>query len=307
MGKKLLSVIVNCYNEEETIPTFYKTIKPILNKIENLDYEILFIDDSSSDKTLSIIKELAKKDSKIKYLSTTRRFGKEAGILAGYEHANGDYIVSIDVDLQDPPELIVEMYNKIRNEGYDCVATRSVSRNGYSFFRKLFTKIYYSILKLITPLEMKEGIRDFRMVTRKVAQDLINMKEYNRYSRYLFEYLGYKTYWIEFDNQERVAGKTKWNFFKLFQVAMEAILTSSNYLLYFPIILGIILFVVSIIIAIISLIISESVKLYILTVVLFIGSLIIISIGINSLYISKMYLEVKNRPKYVIRESNLDR
>ncbi|HIU11411.1 MAG TPA: glycosyltransferase family 2 protein [Candidatus Onthocola stercorigallinarum] len=306
MKKELLSIIVNCYNEEETIPIFYDTIVPIIEKIKNLDYEIIFIDDCSSDKTLEIIKNIAKKSKKVKYLSTTRRFGKEAGILAGYEHAKGDYIVSIDVDLQDPPELIVEMYNILKKQNYDCVATRSVSRNGYSFLRKIFTKSYYFILRKLTPLEMKEGIRDFRMVTRRVAKDLVNMKEYNRYSRYLFEYLGYKTYWIEFDNQERVAGKTKWNFFKLFQVAMEAILTSSNYLLYLPIILGIVLFIISIIMAVVILFVEESLKIFILTITLFIGSLIIITIGINALYISKMYLEIKNRPKYVIKESNLE-
>ena len=306
MKKELLSIIVNCYNEEETIPIFYDTIVPIIEKIKNLDYEIIFIDDCSSDKTLEIIKNIAKKSKKVKYLSTTRRFGKEAGILAGYEHAKGYYIVSIDVDLQDPPELIVEMYNILKKQNYDCVATRSVSRNGYSFLRKIFTKSYYFILRKLTPLEMKEGIRDFRMVTRRVAKDLVNMKEYNRYSRYLFEYLGYKTYWIEFDNQERVAGKTKWNFFKLFQVAMEAILTSSNYLLYLPIILGIVLFIISIIMAVVILFVEESLKIFILTITLFIGSLIIITIGINALYISKMYLEIKNRPKYVIKESNLE-
>ncbi len=304
MSKELLSIIVNCYNEEETINIFYDKITPIIKEIKNLSYEIIFIDDCSSDKTLDIIKNISKKDSNVKYLSTTRRFGKEAGILAGYEHAHGDYIVSIDVDLQDPPELIVEMYNKIRNEGYDCVATRSVSRNGYSVFRKLFTKMYYLILNFLTSLEMKEGIRDYRMVTKRVAKDIINMKEYNRYSRYLFEYLGYKTYWIEFDNQERVAGKTKWNFFKLFRVAMEAILSSSSYLLLFPIIIGIILLIASIIMIIINLFIDESVKVFILTAILFMGGLIIMMIGINSLYISKMNLEIKNRPKYVIEESS---
>ena len=304
MKEGLLSIIVNCYNEEETIPIFYDKIIPIIEEIKNLDYEIIFIDDCSADKTLTIIKKIAARNKKVKYISTTRRFGKEAGILAGYEHAQGDYIVSIDVDLQDPPELIAKMYNILKKQKYDCVATHSVSRNGYSFLRKLFTKSYYFILRKLTPLEMKEGIRDFRMVTKRVAKDLINMKEYNRYSRYLFEYLGYKTFWIEFDNQERVAGKTKWNFFKLFQVAMEAILTSSNYLLYFPIILGIILFIISIVMAIIILFIEESIKLFVLTTILFIGSLIIIAIGINALYISKMYLEIKDRPKYVIKESN---
>lgn len=306
MARELLSIIVNCYNEEETINIFYDKITPIIKSIKNLNYEIIFIDDCSSDKTLDIIKKISEKDSNVKYLSTTRRFGKEAGILAGYEHARGDYIVSIDVDLQDPPELIVDMYNKIKNEKYDCVATRSISRNGYSVFRKIFTKMYYLILNAMTPLEMKEGIRDYRMVTKRVAKDIINMKEYNRYSRYLFEYLGYKTYWIEFDNKERAAGKTKWNFFKLLQVAIEAILSSSSSLLFFPIIVGIVLFIISIIMIVITLFINESIKVFILTVVLFIGSLIIMMIGINSLYISKMNLEIKNRPKYIIKESSDD-
>ena len=304
MLKEKLSVIVNCYNEEDTIDIFYNKIIPILNSIKKIEYEIIFIDDSSSDRTLEIIKNIFNKDKNVKYLSTTRRFGKEAGIFAGYEHASGDYIVSIDVDLQDPPELIVEMYNKLKYENYDCVATRSISRNGYSFIRKIFTKLYYIILNFLSPLEMKEGIRDYRMVTKRVAKDIVNMKEYNRYSRYLFEYLGYKTYWIEFDNQERVAGKTKWNFFKLFQVALEAILTSSNYLLYIPILLGSIIFIISCILAIINLFISESLKMFVLATILFVGSLIMMFIGINSLYISKINLEIKSRPKYVIKESS---
>lgn len=306
MKKDLISVIVNCYNEEDTIPFFYNKIIPILTTNKNFDYEIIFIDDCSNDNTLSTIKKLANKNKRVKYLSTTRRFGKEAGILAGYEHSKGDYLVSIDVDLQDPPELLLDMYKIIKEKEYDCVATRSVSRNGYSFLRKMFTKIYYFILKKLTPLEMKEGIRDYRMVSRRVANDIINMKEYNRYSRYLFEYLGYKTYWMEFDNQERVAGTTKWNFFKLFQVAIEAILTSSTCLLNMPIIIGIILFIISVTLLIIMLFIEENLKLFIFTISLFVGSLIIITIGINSLYFSKIYLEVKHRPVYIIKEDNIN-
>lgn len=304
MVKQLLSVIVNCYNEEETIPIFYDTIIPILKNIKELDYELVFIDDASTDNTLKIIKRLAKKDSKVKYLSTTRRFGKEAGIYAGYEKAKGDYIVSIDVDLQDPPELLEKMYSIIKNEGYDCVATRSVSRNGYSILRKFFTACYYIILKFITPIEMKPGIRDYRMVTKRVKDSIISMPEYNRYSRYLFEYLGYSTYWIEFDNRERAAGSTKWNFKKLFGVAIEAILTSSTTMLNIPIFIGVICLAVSIILSIIDIFIAISIKIYILYLLLFAVGIITICIGINSLYIAKMNLEIKNRPKYIIKEEN---
>ena len=304
MVKQLLSVIVNCYNEEETIPIFYDTIIPILKNIKELDYELVFIDDASTDNTLKIIKRLAKKDSKVKYLSTTRRFGKEAGIYAGYEKAKGDYIVSIDVDLQDPPELLEKMYSIIKNEGYDCVATRSVSRNGYSILRKFFTACYYIILKFITPIEMKPGIRDYRMVTKRVKDSIISMAEYNRYSRYLFEYLGYSTYWIEFDNRERAAGSTKWNFKKLFGVAIEAILTSSTTMLNIPIFIGVICLAVSIILSIIDIFIAISIKIYILYLLLFAVGIITICIGINSLYIAKMNLEIKNRPKYIIKEEN---
>ena len=301
--KELLSLIVNCYNEEETIPIFYDTVLLNLKEIKNIDYEIIFIDDASTDNTLNILRKLAKKNKKVKYISTTRRFGKEAGILAGYERAQGDYIVCIDVDLQDPPELLKQMYEKLRDTNYDCVATRSISRNGYSLIRKFFTWCYYLILKAITPLEMKSGIRDYRMITKRVKESILQMPEYNRYSRYLFEYLGYKTYWIEFDNKERVAGTTKWSFKKLFGVAMEAIITSSTMLLNIPIFIGIFNIFISIVITFVNIFVNYSIKLYIFNLFLFFSGLIAICIGLNSLYLSKMNLEIKKRPLYIINET----
>lgn len=304
--KELLSVIVNCYNEEETIEIFYEKIMSIIKKLP-LDYELIFIDDCSKDNTLSIIKNLNKIDSNVKYISTSRNFGKESGLYAGLEKAKGDYIVSIDVDLQDPPELLTDMYNAIKNEGYDCIATRSVTRNGYSILRKIFTATYYKILKKLSSLEMREGIRDFRMITKRVKDVILSMKEYNRYSRYLYAYAGFKTKWIEFPNQERVAGKTKWSFKRLFCVAVDAFLSSSVKPLYIPVFIGLISFIASIILSIVLIInsccnnFSHLLLLYLIITLLF--SMLSFMIGIGCIYISRIYSEVLNRPIYITRET----
>lgn len=308
--KNLLSVIINCYNEEETIENFYNKVVPILNSIKNVDYELIFIDDNSSDNTLNVIKSLTKKNNKVKFISMARNFGKEQGIFAGYEKANGDYIVSIDVDLQDPPELIPKMYNILKNENYDSVATSSTTRLGYSIPRKLFTYIYYLLLNKISSLEMKEGIRDFRMVNRKVAKSILSMREYSRYSRYLFAYAGFKTFWIEFPIQERSAGKTKWNFNRLFAVAMDAYLSSSVKFLYIPLFSGVVLLILSFLLGIFMIFNSVfnilSINLVVYFLLLFGFSLIFIFIGINSLYISKIYSQVLNRPIYIVSETEKD-
>ncbi len=305
--KEKLSIIVNCYNEEETINIFYDTVKKILNQ-NKIRYEMIFINDNSIDNTLKVIKKLASSDSNVKYISTSRNFGKEAGIYAGYEHATGDFIVCMDVDLQDPPVLLPKMYKLLQSGEYDAVATYSVTRNGYSFLRKSFTKLYYSLLKKATYFNMREGIRDYRMVNRKVATEILNMKEYSRYSRYLFEYAGFKTYWIEFENPERVAGNTKWGGKKLLSTAIDGFLQSDK-LLYIPLGLSILNFVLFIIF-IISFIILLAVDKYntiLLASSIFTFTLTFISglFTINNLYIARIFNQVLNRPIYIVGETNI--
>ena len=216
-----ISVVIPCYNEEEAIPLFYQEISKIIENLKKkITFELIFVNDGSKDKTLIKIRDLARKDKKVRYISFSRNFGKEAAMLAGLEYATGDYVTTMDVDLQDPPYLLEEMLRLIKEEGYDCVATKSTSRNGYSFFRKFCTKWYYRIIGTISKTEMVAGARDFRLMTRQMVDAIISMKEYNRYSKGLFSFVGFDTKWIEFENQERIAGTTKWNFWKLFSYVL---------------------------------------------------------------------------------------
>ena len=214
--KKILSIIVSCYNEEEALPLFYKEAKKYLNKINDLDYEFVFVNDGSRDNTLEVIKKLKKKDKRVKYLSFSRNFGKEAAMYAGLENSNGDYVVLMDADLQDPPKLLNEMYKIVKEEGYDCVATRRVTRKGEPPIRSFFARMFYKIINKISKIEMVDGARDYRFMTRQMVDSIISLKEYNRYSKGLFSFVGFKTKWLEYENIERVAGETKWSFWKLF-------------------------------------------------------------------------------------------
>ena len=223
---KKLSIVVPCFNEEDSIPYFYEEIKKV-TKDMNVDLELIFVDDGSKDKTLEVIKDKAN-DKDVKYISFSRNFGKEAAMYAGLEASTGDYTTAMDVDLQDPPSLLPEMIRLIEKEGYDCVATKSTSRNGYSFLRKTFTKWFYDIIGKLSKTEMVPGARDYRLMTRKMVNAIVEMKEYNRYSKGLFSFVGFKTKWIEFENQERVAGTTKWNFWKLFSYALDGIVGFST-------------------------------------------------------------------------------
>ena len=210
---KKISIVVPCYNEEESLPLFYKAVDKITDKMKKkASFEFVFVNDGSRDKTLEILRDLAKKDDRVRYISFSRNFGKEAGIYAGLENATGDYVTTMDADLQDPPELLEEMFDTLESGEYDCCATKSTSRNGYSFFRKLFTKWFYGIIGKLSKTEMVAGARDFRLMTRQMVDAIVSMKEYNRYSKGLFSFVGFRTKWIEFENQERVAGTTKWNF-----------------------------------------------------------------------------------------------
>ena len=240
MKKDVISIVVPCYNEEESIPLFYQEMIKIVEKMKKqVTFELIFVNDGSKDKTLEELRKLASTDKNVHYVSFSRNFGKEAAMLAGLEASTGDYVTTMDVDLQDPPYLLEEMYRLVTEEGYDCVATKSTSRNGYSFFRKFCTKWYYRIIGAISKTEMVAGARDYRLMTRQMVDAILSMKEYNRYSKGLFSFVGFDTKWIEFENQERVAGTTKWSFWKLFSYALDGITAFSTVPLVLAAIIGV--------------------------------------------------------------------
>lgn len=226
-----ISVIVSCYNEEKSLPLFYEEMEKVAKKDfsgTDVGFEYIFVNDGSKDNTLKVMKELHEKDKKVRYISFSRNFGKEAAMMAGLEAAEGDYVTLMDADLQDPPALLKQMFDLIKNENYDCVATRRVSRKGEPPIRSLCSRIFYKLIDKITDFEMVDGARDYRLMTKQVKDAIISMKEYNRYSKGLFSFVGFDTKWIEYENVERVAGETKWSFWKLFKYALEGITAFST-------------------------------------------------------------------------------
>lgn len=308
---KKISIVVPCYNEEEAIPLFYEEINKTSKEIKDYDFEFIFVNDGSKDNSASIMKELAKKDKRVKFIDFSRNFGKEAAMYAGLELSSGDYITTMDVDLQDPPSLLPKMIKGITEEGYDCVATKSTSRNGYSFLRKTFTRWFYKIIAKISKTEMVAGARDYRLMTRQMVNAIINMKEYNRYSKGLFSFVGFKTKWIEFENQERVAGTTKWNFWKLFSYAIDGIVGFSTAPLIVSSIIGVLFCLISFILIIFiivkTLIFGDPTSGWpsLACIIFFVSGIQLFCIGIIGQYLSKVYLEVKNRPIYIIKDTNI--
>ena len=297
-----ISIVVPCYNEEASIPIFYKVIEETLKSMK-IDYELIFIDDGSKDKTLEILKNI--KDKHVKYISFSRNFGKEAAIYAGLNECSGDFVATMDVDLQDPPLLIPIMYETLKKEDFDCIGTRRVTRKGEPKIRSFFARMFYKIINKISNVEMVDGARDFRLMTRQMVDSILSLKEYNRYSKGIFSFVGFKTKWLEYENIERVAGETKWSFFKLFIYAIEGIVAFSNFPLIISIIFSTLSFVSSIILLIIMIINGFKELLVILSILLFIFSLLFLILGIIGVYVGKIILEVRKRPIYVVRESNL--
>ena len=222
-----LSIIVPCYNEEESIPLFYNETIQVLHSI-NISYEILFINDGSKDNTLSILKEIANKDENVKYFSFSRNFGKEAAMYAGFYNAKGDFVAVMDADLQDPPNLLPRMLKILEEDGYDSVATRRITRSGEPPIRSWFAKKFYSIINKISDADIVDGARDFRLMRADMVKAIISMSEQNRFSKGIFGWIGFHTYWLPYENIERVAGETKWNFLKLFFYAVEGIINFSE-------------------------------------------------------------------------------
>lgn len=312
MKKEKISVIVSCYNEEEVLPLFYEKINEISKQMKYIDFEFLFINDGSKDKTLEILKNLARVDKRVRFISFSRNFGKEAAMYAGLENSVGDYVTLMDADLQDPPELLPEMYKLIKEEEYDSVGTRRVTRKGEPVIRSFFARMFYKIINKMSKIEMVDGARDYRLMTRQVVDSILSLKEYNRYSKGLFSFVGYKTKWLEYENIERVAGETKWSFWKLFKYALDGIVAFSTAPLslaaFFGVFLCFISFICIIIIVAKTLIFGDPVSGWpsMVCILLFASGIQLLCMGIIGQYLSKTYLETKNRPIYIVKETEKD-
>lgn len=309
--EKLVSIVVPCYNEESAIPYFYDEIIKVAKKMKDLNFEFLFINDGSNDNTLSVLKEYHQKDSRVRFLSFSRNFGKEAAIYAGLENAKGDYIATMDADLQDPPSLLPKMFDYIE-EGYDCVATRRTTRKGEPVIRSFFARKFYKLINKLSKIEMVDGARDYRLMSRKMVDAILSLKEYNRYSKGLFSFVGFETKWIEFENVERVAGETKWSFWKLFIYAIEGIIGFSTVPLMIAAIFGILFcllaFILIIVIIVKTLIYGDPVSGWPSTIciIFLVSGVQLFCSGIMGAYLSKTYLETKNRPIYIVKETEGD-
>ena len=306
-----ISIIVPCYNEEEMIPIFYKEFSKTTKKLKKVEFEVIYINDGSTDNSLKEMKQLSKEENNVKYISFSRNFGKEAAMMAGLDYASGDYIAIMDVDLQDPPEMLEEMYNIIKNnEEIDCVGLKTNSHDDYGFIRKIFTNCFYKIISKMSKTEMVSGARDFRLMTRQMVDAIKSLREYNRYSKGLFSFVGFNTKWLTYKIPERKAGKTTWNFFKLFAYAIDGILAFTTTPLTIAAFVGVIfcLFsVIAIIIIIIkTLIFGDPVDGWpsLVCIMFFLSGIQLFCTGISGAYLSKTYTEVKKRPIYIIKETN---
>lgn len=313
MKKDKVTIVVPCYNEEESLPLFYEEVKKVSVLIKNVIFEYLFVDDGSEDKTFDVIKKLSKNDKKVRYISLSRNFGKEAAIYAGLEHATGDYVAVIDADLQDPPALLQEMYNTLKEGYYDSVAARRVSRGNKRKFRNFCANKFYKIISRISKIDIVDGARDFRLMTRRMVNAILEVKEYNRFSKGIFGWVGYKTKWLEYGNVERVAGSSKWTFLELILYSMEGIMSYSTAPLVVASLFGMLFLIVSFILIVFiivkTLIYGDPTSGWpsLACIMFFIGGIQLFCTGIIGEYLSKTYLETKKRPIYIIKETEKDK
>lgn len=308
----LVELIVPCYNESAVLKMFYEECCSVINSIKNYDFNFIFIDDGSKDNTLSIMKELAKEDERVKYISFSRNFGKESAMYAGLKNSKGDYAVVLDADLQHPPALIPKMLEAME-EGYDCCATNRATRDGDPFLRTLFTRGFYKFVNKISDVDMPDGAGDFRMMNCKMIQAVIAMSEVQRFSKGIFSWVGFDTKWIDFEDVERAAGETKWSFWGLFKYAMEGITAFSTVPLKLAIYFGSVVaassFIYLFYVVLKTIIHGKDFPGYasIIAILLFLGGCIILCCGILGEYVAKIYIEVKNRPVYIIGKTNIEK
>ena len=308
-----ISVAVPCYNEEPALEPFFAAVSAVAEQMPEVAFEFLFIDDGSRDRTLEKMQELAQRDSRVKYISFSRNFGKEAGIYAGLENATGDYVVVMDADLQDPPALLPEMYRSIRQEGYDCVGSRRVTRKGEPPIRSFFARLFYKLINKMSDAEIVDGARDFQMMSRQVVEAILSMGEYNRFSKGIFGWIGFKKKWLEYENIERGAGETKWSFWQLLLYAIEGIVAFSTTPLVISSVFGLIccaLALVMILVVIVrTLVFGDPTSGWpsLVCIMLLLSGIQMLGIGILGQYLAKTYLETKKRPIYLVRLTNIEK
>ena len=304
-----ISIVVPCYNEEEALPFFYKAIVEVMKKMEPVEFEIIYVNDGSKDNTLGLLRELAKQDSRMRYISFSRNFGKEAAMYAGLTATTGDYVAVMDADLQDPPELLVEMYDILKKEDYDCVATRRVNRKGEPPIRSFFAKQFYKIINKISNANIVDGARDFRLMNREMTDSILSLGEYNRFLKGIFGWVGFRTKWLEYKNVERVAGKTTWSFWKLFLYSIDGIIAFSTTPLVISTLMGCLFCFLAIIMVFViifkTIMYGDPVSGWPSTacIILFVGGIQLFCTGIIGQYLAKTYLEVKKRPIYIVKET----
>ncbi|MBD5823242.1 glycosyltransferase family 2 protein [Lactococcus petauri] len=311
MKNKTLSIIVPAYNEEETIELFFDEVNAQTLDLP-LDKTFYFINDGSSDRTLDVIKTLSQKHPNVKYISFSRNFGKEAALLAGLRAASGDFVTVMDADLQDPPSMLNEMYDKLQ-EGYDIVGTRRISRKDEPFIRSIFARAFYKIMNTISSTQMVDGARDYRLMTRQVVDSILELPEHNRFSKGLFSWVGYDVFYLEYNNVERVAGKTSWSFWGLLHYSIDGIINFSDAPLSLATFIGFISFLISLCMSLFyalkTIIWGEIVQGFptLIILILMLGGLQLLSLGIIGKYLSKVFLETKQRPNYFVKEDNIDK
>lgn len=305
----LISLIVPCYNEQEALPIFYRETKKVLKTME-CEHEFVFVNDGSKDETLAILKNLAQEDLHVTYISFSRNFGKEAAMYAGFCNAHGDYVAVMDADMQDPPALLPQMVELLESGEYDSVATRRVSREGEPPIRSWFARMFYKIINRISDADIVDGARDFRLMKRSMVEAIVEMGEYNRFSKGIFGWIGFRTYWLPYENVNRVAGETKWNFWKLFKYAIDGVINFSQAPLsvasWFGIFMTFVSFVAVVFIVVRKLAFGDPVDGWASTVciITLIGGIQLFCMGIMGQYIAKTYMEVKKRPHYIVSETN---
>lgn len=312
MGKKKLTMVVPAYNEEEALPIFYAEASRVEKELPGLEIEYLFIDDGSSDGTIEVLRDLHKKDARVRYVSFSRNFGKEAAIYAGLQNATGDYVAILDADLQDPPALLPEMLQAIEEEGYDCVGSRRVTRKGEPPIRSFFARMFYRIMNKISSADIVDGARDFQLMNRKVVKAILSMGEYNRFSKGIFGWVGFRKKWLEYENIERSAGETKWSFWKLFLYALDGIVAFSTAPLVIASVMGMVFclvaFIAIIFIIIRTMIFGDPTSGWpsMVCIIIFIAGVQLLCMGILGQYMAKTYLETKKRPLYLVEETEED-
>ena len=308
--KKCVTLIVPCYSEEASLPIFYDAVCEVAESMKQYDVSVLLVNDGSKDRTLAIMRELAEKDSRVRYLSFSRNFGKEAAMYAGFCNAKGDYVAVMDADMQDPPSLLPQMLEILETQEYDSVATRRVTREGEPPIRSFFARMFYRIINKISDADIVDGARDFRLMKREMVDAIVSMCEYNRFSKGIFGWIGFRTKWLPYKNVERVAGETKWNFWGLFKYSIDGIINFSQAPLAIASLMGLLLtfasFAAIVFIVVRRLLFGDPVAGWASTacIILFMGGLQLLCMGIMGQYLAKTYLEVKRRPHYIIAETN---